>query len=167
MLVDDNGKKLYYTPIGFAFTSNVARTRVTASKDISRTNDSGQPQCTSPRDGAGVLQRRRDFGNVVELALLWSATPATWLESTSQPMKAIEKAYVRCSITVSRREKQSGRLPVKKLRQGAAANVTDTVQSEAANALARTERGISAVASSKTKLVWQMRDPSSLLVPDS
>uniref|UniRef100_A0A1I8ICM3 PHD-type domain-containing protein n=1 Tax=Macrostomum lignano TaxID=282301 RepID=A0A1I8ICM3_9PLAT len=76
---------------------------------------------------------------------------------------AIEKAYVRCSITVSRREKQSGRLPVKKLRQGAAANVTDTVQSEAANALARTERGISAVASSKTKLVWQMRDPSSLL----
>uniref|UniRef100_A0A1I8J0B5 Transposase n=1 Tax=Macrostomum lignano TaxID=282301 RepID=A0A1I8J0B5_9PLAT len=66
MLVDDNGKKLYTTPIGFAFTSNVARTRVTASKDISRTNDSGQPQCTSPRDGAGVLQRRRDFGNVVE-----------------------------------------------------------------------------------------------------
>uniref|UniRef100_A0A1I8HVE3 PI4K_N domain-containing protein n=1 Tax=Macrostomum lignano TaxID=282301 RepID=A0A1I8HVE3_9PLAT len=77
---------------------------------------------------------------------------------------AIEKAYVRCSITVSRREKQSGRLPVKKLRQGAAANVTDTVQSEAANALARTERGISAVASSKTKLVWQMRDPSSLML---
>ncbi|PAA50220.1 hypothetical protein BOX15_Mlig027704g2 [Macrostomum lignano] len=49
-------------------------------------------------------------------------------------MKAIEKANVRCSITVSRREKQFGRLPVKKLRQGAAANVTDTVQSEAVNA---------------------------------
>uniref|UniRef100_A0A1I8FLE9 Uncharacterized protein n=1 Tax=Macrostomum lignano TaxID=282301 RepID=A0A1I8FLE9_9PLAT len=89
----------YTTPIGFAFyVQRSLGLRVTASKDISRTNDSGQPQCTLREMVQGLsASATRDL-----LVTAWSGH-ACYLagESTSQPMKAMKKAYVDCSPSPS------------------------------------------------------------------